>query len=366
MIEVRFCSRCISRIRLWSVVAVCSSRSPVGSSASSRAGRARPARGRWPPAAARRPTTCRAGGSAGRPGRRAGAGSRPRDAPPRCGMCAMRSGISVFSTASNSGSRWWNWNTNPTRVFRNATRSASVICDRSARQSGSSRPRRHRARRVRGAACSCRPRCANDRHHLAALHRHLEPRSTCRSRGDGSSQAGHGDERHAAVSVIRAAGGSVMFGCQCVPSVDVTSHCHSADQRRCLQPVAERLPRDRARAWRDGRSSPPGGPQRRNDDEAKSSGRITNGTCQTWYTSIGIRMSWYRSSTVDTAHPAVAPATVPTTPMTIPCRTNTSMMLRARRAHRLQDGDVAVLLHHQQDQRGDDVQGRDHDDRARW
>ena len=33
---------------------------------------------------------------------------------------AMRSGISTFSSAVNSGSRWWNWKTKPTCRLRNA------------------------------------------------------------------------------------------------------------------------------------------------------------------------------------------------------------------------------------------------------
>ena len=38
---------------------------------------------------------------------------------------AMRIGISAFSSAVNSGSRWWNWKTKPTWRLRNATSSAS-------------------------------------------------------------------------------------------------------------------------------------------------------------------------------------------------------------------------------------------------
>ncbi len=60
-----------------------------------------------------------------RPTRRSSASARGR-APPPAARRAMRSGISAFSSAVNSGSRWWNWNTNPTRRFRNATRPASV------------------------------------------------------------------------------------------------------------------------------------------------------------------------------------------------------------------------------------------------
>ena len=48
------------------------------------------------------------------------------------GIRAMRIGISAFSSALNSGSRWWNWNTKPTCRFRNATRSASGIAVSSA------------------------------------------------------------------------------------------------------------------------------------------------------------------------------------------------------------------------------------------
>ena len=43
----------------------------------------------------------------------------------------MRIGISAFSSAENSGSRWWNWKTNPTCAFRNATSSSSGIVPRS-------------------------------------------------------------------------------------------------------------------------------------------------------------------------------------------------------------------------------------------
>ena len=37
----------------------------------------------------------------------------------------MRIGISAFSSALNSGSRWWNWKTKPTWRLRKATTSAS-------------------------------------------------------------------------------------------------------------------------------------------------------------------------------------------------------------------------------------------------
>ena len=39
------------------------------------------------------------------------------------GTLAILSGISAFSTASNSGSIWWNWKTKPMRALRNATSS---------------------------------------------------------------------------------------------------------------------------------------------------------------------------------------------------------------------------------------------------
>ena len=38
------------------------------------------------------------------------------------GRRAIRIGISAFSSALNSGSRWWNWKTKPTWALRNATR----------------------------------------------------------------------------------------------------------------------------------------------------------------------------------------------------------------------------------------------------
>ena len=39
----------------------------------------------------------------------------------------MRIGMPAFSSAVNSGSRWWNWNTKPTWRLRNAVNSASRI-----------------------------------------------------------------------------------------------------------------------------------------------------------------------------------------------------------------------------------------------
>ena len=39
--------------------------------------------------------------------------------------------MATFSTALNSGSRWWNWKTNPTCRFRNATRASSPAVDSS-------------------------------------------------------------------------------------------------------------------------------------------------------------------------------------------------------------------------------------------
>ena len=61
MIEVRPCSRCISRSSACRSCAVASSRLPVGSSASSSVGRVTSARARAPRAAARRPTARPAG-----------------------------------------------------------------------------------------------------------------------------------------------------------------------------------------------------------------------------------------------------------------------------------------------------------------
>src|SRR5262245_5417829 len=99
---------------------VAGSRFPVGSSASTTAGPATTARaiatrccsppescdGTWSRRASR-PRRVRISTALGRGSDR----FRP-----------MRSGISTFSTAVNSGSRWWNWKTNPTERFRNSAR----------------------------------------------------------------------------------------------------------------------------------------------------------------------------------------------------------------------------------------------------
>ena len=41
-----------------------------------------------------------------------------------CGRRATSSGMATFSSAVNSGSRWWNWNTKPSVRLRNRQRSA--------------------------------------------------------------------------------------------------------------------------------------------------------------------------------------------------------------------------------------------------
>ena len=89
-----------------------------------------PAHGRPRSAAARRPTAPPAGGACARSARRAPAAPRARLRAARVRTPAMRSGIITFSSAENSRSRWWNWNTNPTVRLRSA---ASCVVRRARR-----------------------------------------------------------------------------------------------------------------------------------------------------------------------------------------------------------------------------------------
>ena len=124
MIDVSPRSRCISRSRSCSVSAVCSSRSPVGSSASSSAGSMTSARAIATrccsppdsmPGLVRQPLA-EADALEQRRGRAVALRRRPAA---RSASACRRSRARV-----NSGSRWWNWNTKPTCVLRNAVRSS--------------------------------------------------------------------------------------------------------------------------------------------------------------------------------------------------------------------------------------------------
>ncbi len=88
-------------------------------------GASRPGRAPARPAAARRPRAHPACARAVRRDPPARAAVAPAPAPPARGLRARSSGIDTFSSAENSGNRWWNWNTNPSVRLRNAQRRAS-------------------------------------------------------------------------------------------------------------------------------------------------------------------------------------------------------------------------------------------------
>ena len=105
--------------------------------------------------------------------------SRPRArrrGPRRAGARAISSGIATFSSAVNSGSRWWNWKTKPSVRLRNAQRSRSGEREHVlARRSRASPRRAGRACRARAAASTCpTPEAPDDRHQLPR--RHVEVR----------------------------------------------------------------------------------------------------------------------------------------------------------------------------------------------
>ena len=104
------------------------SRFPVGSSASSRAGRVTSARATatrccWPPESW-------SGRRSSRPARPTSANSpRPRSSWSAVGLpVATISGISTFSSAVKAWMRWWNWNTKPIELRRSAVRPSSSMC----------------------------------------------------------------------------------------------------------------------------------------------------------------------------------------------------------------------------------------------
>jgi hypothetical protein len=87
------------------------------------------------------------------------------------GTRAIRRGISAFSTALNSGSRWWNWKTKPTWRLRNATSAASgdrrdVVADLHVARIGTIETAQQVQQRALAHA-----RRAHDGDHLAAFHR---------------------------------------------------------------------------------------------------------------------------------------------------------------------------------------------------
>ncbi|ABC80855.1 protein of unknown function DUF1602 [Anaeromyxobacter dehalogenans 2CP-C] len=113
-----------SASKAWIPSAVCGSRLPVGSSASSSFG--------WRHSARARATRCCSPPDSS-PGRCSIRSPRPtvssisaarRRASARATR-RMSAGIMAFSSAVNSGSRWWLWNTNPMVWFRNAARPSS-------------------------------------------------------------------------------------------------------------------------------------------------------------------------------------------------------------------------------------------------
>jgi hypothetical protein len=102
------CSRASASISSNTVSAVPRSRLPVGSSASTQAGRVTSARAiatRWRSP----PDSCAGWCARARPAHLRQHAPRAWRAPGGGGRRRMRSGIATLSSALNSGSRWWNW-----------------------------------------------------------------------------------------------------------------------------------------------------------------------------------------------------------------------------------------------------------------
>ena len=83
---------------------------------------------------------------------------------------AIDPGIITFSSAVNSGSRWWNWNTKPMCVFRKVLNARWRACPPRCRRCAGCPGRPVPAFRGSAAGWSCRPRWRHDAHHLAGLH----------------------------------------------------------------------------------------------------------------------------------------------------------------------------------------------------